>query len=410
MGSPGGAMKSALVHYWLVTQRGGESVLEAIGELLPDADLFAHVIDETQLFGSLKGRATQETFIGRLPFARRHYQAYLPLMPLALERLDLNDYDLIVSSEAGPAKWVIPGPNTQHICYCHSPLRYIWDQRQIYLDPLPAPIRSAANIYASHLRQLDVASSKRVDTFVANSEFVARRIWKYYRREAEVIHPPVDLKRFAPAASHDDFYLVAGELRGYKRVDLAVRACTELGRRLIVVGAGSGRARLEKLAGPTVEFRGRVEHAELKRLFASCRALLFPGVEDFGIVPLEVMASGRPVIALGRGGAVETVVHERTGILFPDATVESLKKALLTFEAEEHHFRPDACVAQAARFGRDLFQAKFATLLGEPLAQPVKAAAVVRPAAPAFEPGMARRLSAIAPARRQLDGLAAIRR
>ncbi|WP_454718813.1 glycosyltransferase [Caulobacter segnis] len=358
-------MKAALVHYWLVGRRGGEAVLDALGEILPDADLFAHVIRKESLFGSLKGRETYETFIGGLPFARSRYQMYLPLMPLALEALDMRPYDLIVSSEAGPAKWVIPNPDARHICYCHSPLRYIWDQRQIYFEKMPGPVQMLAEGYASHLRKSDVISSSRVDDFVANSNFVKQRIWKYYRREARVIHPPVSVDDFLPVSSAEDFYLVAGEVRSYKRVDLAVRACTALGRRLIVIGGGAGVKELKKIAGPSVEFLGHVEFAILRDHLARCRALLFPGVEDFGIVPVEAMASGRPVIAYAKGGALDSVKPEVSGVLFKEPTVESLTQAILEFEANESGFTSVACVEHARGFSKDVFKARFEDVLRE---------------------------------------------
>ena len=354
--------KAALVHYWLVKWRGGEVVLDALGELLPDADLFAHVIDPAILRGSLLGRHTTETFIGRLPRARRLYKAYLPLMPLALEALDMSSYDIIVSSEAGPAKWVIPSPHARHICYCHSPMRYLWDQRQIYFAKLPRPFRPLAEAFASRMRRSDILSATRVDDFVANSDFVRQRIWKYYRREATVIYPPVDLQQFHVADSIGENYLVAGEIVPYKRVDLAVRACTKLDRRLRIVGGGDVTA-LKKIAGPTVEFVGRVSDEAFRDEIARCRALLFPGLEDFGLIPVETLASGRPVIAYGRGGVTETVQHGISGIFFGEQTSEALERAILEFEAEEASIRPEACVQRARAFSRQAFQTSMSALL-----------------------------------------------
>lgn len=356
-------MKAAMVHYWLVGRRGGEAVLEAIGDLLPEAELFAHVVDPNILFGSLAGRDYTETFISKLPRARKNYQAYLPLMPLALEMLDMRGFDLIVSSEAGPAKWIIPDPNAKHVCYCHSPLRYIWDQRQVYFENMPGIARFGAEMFASSLRRSDIASSVRVDEFVANSKFVQERIWKYYRRESTVIHPPVAVDDFAISDSVEDFYLVAGEVRSYKRVDLAVRACTKLNRRLIVIGGGRGVASLKKIAGPTVEFLGHVKFDVLRDHLSRCRALLFPGVEDFGIVPVEAMASGRPVIAFGRGGALDSVAPGVSGMLFKEQTVESLMATIIDFEASEASFSPASCVAHARKFDRGEFQKKFSKII-----------------------------------------------
>jgi glycosyltransferase involved in cell wall biosynthesis len=356
-------MNAALVHYWLINRRGGEVVVEALGELLPDADLISHVIDPKVLFGSLEGRELIETFVSRLPAARRHYKKYLPFMPIALEVMDMSKYDLIVSSEAGPAKWIIPNPDAYHVCYCHSPMRYLWDQRDIYFRQIPAFLRPLAHLYASHLRHSDILSATRVDQFVANSDFVAKRIWKYYRRESQIVHPPVDLRLYSPAAHHDDFYLVAGEIVPYKRVDLAVRACTALNRRLKIVGGGN-LSDLRKIAGPTVEFIGRVSDVEFRAAMQQCRALLFPGLEDFGLVPLEVMASGRPVIAYARGGATETVSHGSSGILFAEQSEESLTRAILEFEAEEGAFTAAACIEQASKFDRPVFMAKMSAIIG----------------------------------------------
>lgn len=355
-------MRAAIVHYWLVKRRGGEQVLDAIAELLPGADLVSHVVDPRLLVGPLSGRSVRTTFISRLPFARTHYPLYLPLMPLALEMLDATPYDLIVSSEAGPAKWVIPRPDAHHVCYCHSPLRYIWDQKEIYLSRFKGPLRLAAEAYASRLRASDVQSSLRVDTFVANSNFVAQRIWKYYRRDARVVHPPVEVDRFTVAPAPEDYYLLAGENRRYKRAEVAVRACAELGRRLVVVGGGDWSA-LKAIAGPRAEFRGRVSDHAWRDALANCRALLFPGIEDFGIVPVEVLASGRPVIALGRGGVRDVVEPGETGVLYDDPSVEGMRRAILAFEAEEGAFRPEACVARAQRFSPDVFRRQFAACL-----------------------------------------------
>ncbi len=356
------AVKSAIVHYWLVNRRGGELVLDAIAELLSDADLVSHKVDPKLLVGSLAGRTVRETLIGRLPFSRTRYPAYLPLMPFALERMDMSAYDLIVSSEAGPAKWVIKDPDAYHVCYCHSPLRYIWDQRDIYLQKIPAVLRPLAHLYASHLRHSDQLSSLRVDKFVANSAFVARRIKSYYRRDAVVIHPPVDVDTFCPSAEVGDYYVFAGELRGYKAASVAIEACNRLKRNLRVIGGGAS-ADLRKLAGPTIQFVGRLSDEDYRKTIAACRALLFPGVEDFGIIPVEVMASGRPVIARGKGGALETVVHGVTGLHYTDPSPEGLSAAILQFEAEAVSFTAQACVDHARTFGREVFMEKFAAIL-----------------------------------------------
>jgi glycosyltransferase involved in cell wall biosynthesis len=257
---------------------------------------------------------------------------------------------------------VIKDPGAYHICYCHSPLRYIWDQRTIYMKQLPRLVRPFAQGYAAHLRRSDQGSAMRVDQFVANSKFVAQRIQSYYRRDAVVIHPPVNVDAFGPDPAVEDYYLLAGQLRAYKGAALAIEACARLGRPLVIMGGGEN-AELRRLAGPNVKFIGRVSDQEFKRILARCRALLFPGVEDFGIIPVEAMASGRPVIARAKGGAVETVSDGVTGILYDDPSVDGLEKAILSFEAEERHFRPENCVAHAQRFSQAAFLNAFSKLL-----------------------------------------------
>ena len=352
-------MRVAIVHYWLVGMRGGEKVLEELCLMYPQADIFTHVYDPARTSDVIKRHKITTTFIGRLPFARKLYQKYLPLMPSALEELDLTGYDLVISSESGPAKGVITHPNALHVCYCHSPMRYLWDQYHTYRANAGRLTRLVMSLTMPMLRAWDVASSAHVDRFVANSSFIARRVAKVYRRDSVVISPPVDLDAFAiePAPTRD-FYLTTGQLVPYKRVDLAVSACTRLGLRLVVVGTGSETARLRAMAGPNVEFRGWTSNEELRALYANCRALLFPGEEDFGIVPLEAMASGRPVIAFRSGGALDTVVEGETGTFFDRQTVDDLAGAMIRFEELESSFDPRTVRSHAQRFGRTEFRAK----------------------------------------------------
>lgn len=351
----------ALVHYWLVGMRGGEKVLEALCRLFPDADIFTHAYDPARVSPLIRSRRVRLTSVGRLPFATRLYQSYLPLMPRALEELDLTGYDVVISSESGPAKGVIAPPDARHLCYCHSPMRYLWDHFHVYRAGAGPLTRALMPPLAHRLRQWDVTSAARVDGFAANSRFVARRIEKYWRREASVVAPPVAVADFAPAPTGEvgDFYLWAGELVGYKRPDLLVEAFRRSGRRLVVIG-GRDRAvrRLRAVAGPATTFLGPVPFDVLRAHMARCRALVFPGEEDFGIVPVEVMASGRPVIAYARGGALDTVVDGRTGILFPDQSVEGINAAIDRFEAELlHRVDPPSLVAHAGRFDEAAFRA-----------------------------------------------------
>lgn len=357
-------MKVAIVHYWLVTMRGGERVIDALLDLYPDADLYAHVVDPGAISPRLAARVKGATFVNRIPGARKHYQKLLPFMPLALERLDLSDYDLVISSEGGPTKGIIPHADALHVCYCHSPMRYVWVMPEAYLATLPALVRPLAAWLLHRIRAWDVTTAARVDRFIANSNTVARRIGKYWRREAEVVFPPVEVERFAIAPDGpDDYYLFASQLVGYKRADLAVRAVAGTNRRLIVVGEGGEEAALRKMAPANVEFRGRVSDEELARLYARCRALLFCAEEDFGIVPVEAMACGRPVIAYGRGGARDSVVDGVTGLFFEQQTAASLRDALDRFETAPEKFEPAAIRAHAETFARDRFTREIKALI-----------------------------------------------
>lgn len=350
----------AIIHYWLVGMRGGEKVLESLLRMFPEADIYTHVYDPKSVSPLIRSRRVFTTSIARLPFATRLYQKYLPLMPRALEEIDLTGYDLVISSEAGPAKGVIAPPEALHLCYCHSPMRYLWDQYHVYRNDAGLLTRAMLPHMAHGLRSWDVTSAARVDRFAANSTHVARRIAKYWRREASVVHPPVAVDDFAPipAAERGGFYLWAGELAPYKRPDIAVEAFTRMNKPLFVIG-GPGKAEraLAARAGENVRFLGRVPFDKLKAYLASCRALIFPGEEDFGIVPVEAMASGRPVIAYGRGGALDTVRDRQTGLLFDSQSADALIDAVETFEREGlEHLDPKALVRHARRFDEANFQ------------------------------------------------------
>lgn len=327
-------MRVAIVHYWLIGMRGGERVLEALCALYPDAVIITHVADRHLLSEVLLRHEIRETFIARLPGARRHYQKYLPLMPLALEMIDMSEFDLVISSESGPAKGVICRPDAVHVCYCHSPMRYVWDHFHIYRNMAGWLTRLVMPLIAHKMRIWDVTTAARVDQFISNSHFVGQRIQSYYRRDAVVIAPPVAVDEFQPLPLDQigNHYLLAGELVGYKRADLAVEAFTRMGIPLRVLGDGEQRKRLEAIAGPNVTFLGNVPFTRLKEEFSCCRALIFPGEEDFGIVPVEVMAAGRPVIAYGRGGALDSVLPDVTGIFFYEQTSQSIEAAVRNFE------------------------------------------------------------------------------
>jgi glycosyltransferase involved in cell wall biosynthesis len=340
-------MRVAITADWLDTFGGGERVLAHLHEMFPDAPIYTTVHDPAALPESMRGWDVRTSFIQRIPLVRRRHLAFLPLMPLAFESFDLSAYDVVITTSSACAKGVVTRPGTVNVCYCYTPCRYIWDLYHEYTRGRRGRFLMA--IAAHFLRIWDRVSSDRVDHFVAISHEVAGRIRKHYRRDAEVIYPPVDVDRFTPSTSlPEDFYLVVSRLVGYKRVDLAVQAATRLGRSLVVVGDGPERRRLEAMAGPTVKFLGRLGDPEVAGLYSRCRALLFPGLEDFGITPVEAQASGRPVVAFAAGGATETVVDGVTGVLFEEQTVDSLAEAMLALE--RGHFSPATCRRNAERF------------------------------------------------------------
>jgi glycosyltransferase involved in cell wall biosynthesis len=357
----------AIVHYWLVGGGGGENVVKAMLELFPEADVFTLVEDPAFSSTIVPRHRLRTSFLQRIPGAARHYRALLPLMPAALENLDLRGYDLIISSESGPAKGIVPPLDAVHICYCHSPMRYLWDQYHEYRSGAGWLQRLILALCITRLRLWDQASSLRVDRFVANSNYVASRIGRYYRRTAHVIHPPVDVDDFALSEIRGDYYLITGRHVGYKRLDLAIAACNALGRRLVITGDGPETPRLRALAGPTIDFVGRCSFDALKRYYAEARAFLMPGEEDFGIAPVEAMASGRPVIAFARGGATETVVDGKTGLFFREQSAASLGDAILAYEALAETFEPAAIRAHALGFAKSRFLSQFSEFVGEAL-------------------------------------------
>ena len=324
--------RPALVHDWLTGMRGGEKVLEAIASLLPGAPIYTLFHFPGSVSAALESHPVHTSFLQRAPGSRRHYRRYLPLFPTAVESFDLAGHDLVISSSHCVAKGTIPPPGSYHVCYCHTPMRYAWDQEHAYFPRRRGVKALLRGLMLSRLRAWDVASAARVDAFVANSRFVAERIRRYYRREAEVIHPPVDVEFFTPqpageaiptegaagaggAAGTGGYVLMVTALAPYKRIDLAIAACARLGLELRVVGTGPEEARLRRLAGTGARLLGRVSGEELRRLYRGARFLLQPGVEDFGIAPVEALACGTPVVALGRGGVLDVVEDGVHGVL-----------------------------------------------------------------------------------------------
>jgi len=359
-------MKVAIIHYWLVKMRGGERVLEALCDMYPQADIYTHVYNEEAISDKLKRHRIYTTFISRLPYSVKLYKKYLPLMPRALEELDLRDYDLIISSESGPAKGVIPSPESLHVCYTHSPMRYIWDQYYVYRQTQGIVQRALMSVIAHRLRSWDVSSSNRVDAFIANSTFVRKRIKKYYRRDSDVVYPPINVENYSKycGGSVGDYYLWVGELASYKRPDIAIAAFKNLDKRLVVVGDGDEFERLVSIATPNIEFRGSVRFDDLRELMAGCIALIYPGVEDFGMIPVEVMAAGRPVIAFSRGGVLDTVVPGKTGVLYPDSSAGGLEQAIIHFESNlKSEINPEDCIYQANKFSSQVFKSRIAEIV-----------------------------------------------
>ncbi len=349
-------LKVAIVHYWLVNMRGGERVVEALCELFPQADIYTHVYDPASVSQIIRSHPVRTTFIQKLPAPVRHYRDYLPLMPLALEQLDLREYDLVISSESGPAKGVVVSPDTVHVCYCHTPMRYVWDMYHDYAAETGGLKRFLIPPLIHYLRLWDHSSAARVDHFIANSRYVAVRINKHYRRDAMVIHPPVDTHAFSPCAEPGDFYLMVGQLVRYKRPDLAVEAFSRMGKPLVVIGEGELLPEVRAKALRNIKFMGHQPFEVLRDHYARCKALVFPGEEDFGIVPVEAMAAGRPVIAYGKGGALETVVDGETGLFFNGRTAESLMDAVERFERAGVEMSSERIVQHARKYDREIFK------------------------------------------------------
>lgn len=348
-------MRVALVHDWLNQIGGAERVLENLVSLYPSAPLYTSIYRPEVMPPHYHDWDIRTSWLNKLPLVKRYQQPFLPLYPLAFESLDLCEYDVVLSNKSGFCHGVVTPPETLHICYCLSPTRYVWRHRDyLQREGLGKVSRSALAPLLSALRLWDRLAADRVDRFLAISTEIQRRIRKYYRRDSEIIYPPVDTSRFALAAGHDDYLLVVGRLVPYKRIDLAVRACSELQLPLKVAGSGRDLERLRSMAGPTVEFLGWVPDEALPELMARCRAFLFPGAEDFGIAPLEAMAAGRPVIAYAYGGALDTVIEGVSGLLFREQTFESLTRALQRFDADAYD--PAAIRAHVEQFDTTVFR------------------------------------------------------
>ncbi len=367
-------LRIAIVHEWFVNYAGSERVVEQILNLFPHADLFA-VVDflEDSQRDFIQHKKVTTTFIQKLPFAKTKFRQYLPLMPLAIEQLDLSAYDLIISSSHAVAKGVLTAPHQLHISYVHSPIRYAWDLQHQYLKEsnLERGIKSWIARWILHqIRIWDTRTANGVDLFIANSEFIARRIQKVYRRSARVIYPPVDLQSYTIRDQKQEFYLTASRLVPYKRVDLIVAAFSQMGdRQLIVIGDGEQMAKIRAEAGRNIQFVGHQESDKLREYMQNAKAFVFAAEEDFGITPVEAQACGTPVIAYGRGGVCESVrgldSDRPTGVFFVKQSVESICAAVIEFENSGDRIVPQTCRDNAMRFSTDRFQAEFLAFVNQ---------------------------------------------
>ncbi|MDD5590021.1 MAG: glycosyltransferase [Candidatus Portnoybacteria bacterium] len=350
-------MRVALVHDYLNQYGGAERVLEAFCEIWPEAPIFTLVYNKKRTGGAFEGRRIKPSFLQKIPLAKSFHRPFMPLMPMAIESFDFSKYDIVISDSASFAKGVITRPNTLHICYCHTPTRYCWDDCHRYIKEFgyPSFITKVIPFFLNYLRVWDEAAAQRPDKFIANSNFVARRIEKYYGLSSEVIHPPVKCDLFRIAEDAGFFFIVARFL-SYKRVDVAIRAFNALGWPLKIAGNGPELNRLKKIAGPNIEFLGLVSDDKLRDLYGRCRAFIFPQEEDFGITAVEAMAAGRPVIAYRAGGALEIIKEGASGLFFDEQTPESLIKALKNFNDE--NFKPEIIRQEALAFDKEIFKQK----------------------------------------------------
>ncbi len=350
-------MKIAIVHDWLPFMGGAENVVTNMMEVFPEAVLYTSICNKDRLTGKLKETEIVTTHLQKKKKEIINHRKLFPFMPTAMESIDLTSYDIVISSSSSVAKSVITGPDTLHICYCHTPMRYGWEFMHNYIGELSGKGRfknKLKSYFMSFMRVWDYASSARVDVYVANSVNVAKRIKKHYRRDAYVIHPPVRGNIFQISNENGDFYLCVSRLQEYKRVDIAVEACTKLNVPLVVIGDGPEQQKLKKMAGSCVKFLGRVSDDIIREHYGKCRAFLFPGEEDYGITPLEAQASGRPVIAYGKGGVLETVIDGETGVFFKEQTVESMIEAIK--KAKKIEFQKEKLREHAMEFDEEVFR------------------------------------------------------
>ena len=358
-------MKVAIVHYWLVTMRGGEKVLEELCKLFPEADIYTNVYAPEKISDTIKAHNIYTTKINHWPLAKKLYQKYMPFMPNALMELDLTGYDLVISSESGPAKGVCPAPNAFHICYCHTPMRYLWDMYHEYFRKANSLVKFFMKKIIPGLRQWDVMSSNLVDHFIANSSFVAKRIQRYYNRKADVVFPPCDIQKYSDCIRNpQDFYLFFGQLVGYKRADLAIQSCIQSGRKIVVIGEGKSKEAKKYSRSGLVTFTGRISDQKVKEYLSTAKALLFPGIEDFGIIPVEANSAGCPVLAYRKGGACDSILENVTGLFFEEQTAQAIIECMDTFESRENDFTDKSKYSKwVEQFSTQKFQEKIQKII-----------------------------------------------
>lgn len=361
-------MKVAIVHDWLNQMGGAEEVLEALTDLFPGAPIYTSIYAPDRMPDAYRKWDIRPSFMNRLPLVKSHHQPFLPLYPLAFESFDLSEYELIVSNKSGFCHGVVTSPETLHVCYCLTPTRFLWDYHgYVQREGVGAVGRLLLSPALNYLRTWDRLAADRVDHFISISTAVQRRVNKYYRRESVVIYPPVRIEEAATDGSREDYFLIVSRLIPYKRIDLAVQAFNELGLPLVVIGDGRDRSRLESMARPNIRFLGKLPNDEVRTHLRACRAFVFPGVEDFGIAPLRALAEGRPVIAFGGGGALDTITDGVTGTFFYPQTAPALADAVRRFD--DRQFEPARIVREAARFDLSVFRREITTFIEQKLAE-----------------------------------------
>lgn len=349
--------KVAIIHDWLTGMRGGEKVLELMLSIFPQADIYTLLWVKGSVSEKIEKQRITTSFLQKIPFIKKNYRSFLPLFPLAIESFDLNEYDLVISSSHCVAKGIIPPPHARHFCYCYTPMRYIWNMYYEYFCDVKNPLRTFAyRLVAHYLRVWDICANSRVDEFAAISNHINRRIQRYYNRSSTVIYPPVDTGFYHPVperASPEPYYLIVSALVPYKKIDLAIETFNRNGKRLIVIGDGPEKKKISSNAKSNISFMGWESNERLRQWYSHCSALIFPGEEDFGIVPLEAQACGSPVIAYRKGGATETIIDRQTGIFFDRQTIEELQNAVNIHENMTYDKKK--IIANAKRFSNEIF-------------------------------------------------------